>query len=158
MGLYFAAWRPDRVTSLVTVAAHIYVEPSMAPRMISLRTQCESDPELRRKLSRAHGEKFERVFRNWFDGWVDPRHLSWDMRPLLSRIACPCLVVQGQDDEHATPQHARDLASAIPGARLWLIPRVRHMAPQEAPEEFNRRVIEFLAHVGVGSGSAVGDA
>ncbi len=27
---------------------------------------------------------------------------------------------------------------------LWLIPGVGHMAPQDAPDEFNQRVLEFL--------------
>ena len=56
---------------------------------------------------------------------------SWDMRPILRQIGCPTLVVQGEADEHATPQHARDIADGIPGAELWLVPGAGHMLPQE---------------------------
>ena len=67
------------------------------------------------------------------------------MRPLLAGISCPALVIQGEQDEHATPQHARDIAAAIPGAELWLLPGAGHMLPQEAAERFNPRLIEFLS-------------
>jgi pimeloyl-ACP methyl ester carboxylesterase len=66
------------------------------------------------------------------------------MRPVLEKIACPTLVVQGMEDEHATPQHARDIAAGIPGAELWLDPGTAHMLPQERAEVFNRKVVEFL--------------
>ena len=69
------------------------------------------------------------------------------MRPLLHRINCPVLVVQGQQDEHATPRHAEDLAGAIPSAELWLVEDGSHMLPRDLPEAFNQRVLEFLAPV-----------
>jgi pimeloyl-ACP methyl ester carboxylesterase len=144
MALYFASRWPERVSALVTIAAHIYVEPAMAPSMISIWQAYGDDPELRDKLQRAHGEKTDQVFRNWFGGWVDPRHLAWDMRPLLGRILCPALVIQGEEDEHASPQHARDLAAGLGNATLWLIPGAHHMVPQEVSEDFNHRVIGFL--------------
>jgi len=67
------------------------------------------------------------------------------MRPLLSRIICPTLVVQGEDDEHATLQHAHDIAESIPGAELWLVPGAMHMLPQDLPEVFNQKLLEFLS-------------
>ena len=66
------------------------------------------------------------------------------MRPTINQIACPTLIVQGLDDEHATAQHARDIAAAIPGAELWLVPGAGHMLPQDFPEEFNQRMLKFL--------------
>ena len=91
-----------------------------------------------------HGDKTEAVFHNWSDGWSRPDNINWDMRPDIKRITCPTLVVQGIEDEHATPQHARDIAGAIPGAELWLVPDAHHMLPQEKPELFNRKIVEFL--------------
>ena len=70
--------------------------------------------------------------------------LSWDMRPILSHIHCPVLVVQGEQDEHATPQHAKDIAEAIPGAELWLLPGAGHMFPQENAALINPRLLQFL--------------
>ena len=66
------------------------------------------------------------------------------MRPVSSQISCPTLVIQGLEDGHASPQHARDIADSIPGADLWLVPGAGHMLPQTHPEEFNLRLRQFL--------------
>lgn len=145
IALSLAAKHPQRVAALVVVAAHIYVEPSMLPGMQAVARAVEVDPRLREGLRRMHGAKAEAVFHNWYHGWVRPEHLGWDMRPLLRQIVCPTLVVQGEADEYATPQHAQDLAGAIAGAELWLVPGATHLFPQENPAAFCQRVLSFLA-------------
>ncbi len=144
LAIYFAEKYPDMVTCLVTVAAHIYLEPKMEPGILGIKGAFEHDERFRRGMQRAHGSKFESVFWNWFDGWHKPEALDWDMRPLLAEISCPTMVIQGEEDEHATPQHAIDIAKGIPGAELWLEPGAAHMLPQEMPAIFNQKVIDFL--------------
>lgn len=144
VALYFAARFPGRVSALVTVAAHIYLEATMLPGMLALRQAFEHDERFRQGLQRAHGDMLDSVFRNWYEGWVRAEHLAWDMRPMLSGVRCPTLVIQGELDEHATPQHARHLAAAVADGHLWLIPGVGHMPAQDRPDEFNRRALEFL--------------
>lgn len=144
IALYFAIAHPERVRCLVTVAAHVYVEDKMQPSILAVQRSFEQDGRFRSGLRRIHGDKFEQVFHNWFDGWARPECLGWDMRRQLAAITCSVLVVQGQDDEHALPQHASDIAAAIPGAQLWLAPGARHMLPQDEVELFNARLIEFL--------------
>ena len=51
---------------------------------------------------------------------------------------------RASQDEHATPQHAGDIAAGIPGAELWLLEGARHMLPQENAVEFNRALISCL--------------
>jgi pimeloyl-ACP methyl ester carboxylesterase len=147
IALYFAARHPERVACLVTVAAHIYVELDMEPGIESIRADFEGDDLFREAFRHVHGEKSETVFLNWYEGWHKPDSLDWDMRPLLGRITAPALVIQGLDDEYATPQHARDIADAIPGAILWLVDGAKHMFPQDDPERFNARLLDFLSEV-----------
>jgi len=144
IALYFAAQHPDLVSCVVTVAAHIYVEPKMEPGILGIRQAFETDERFRTGMQHSHGEKYNDVFHNWFDGWHRMESLSWDMRPILSHIHCPVLVVQGEQDEHATPQHAMDIAEAIPGAELWLVEEARHMLPQENAQLFNQRIVAFM--------------
>jgi pimeloyl-ACP methyl ester carboxylesterase len=144
IALYFAARRPEWVTALVTVAAHIYIEDKMTPGIESVRKAYEQDSRLREGLRRRHGDKVEHVFWGWYKGWTQQEKLTWDMRPLLPKITSPTLVVQGEMDEHATPQHALDIANAIPNAELWVVPGEKHMFPQEEAETFNKRLIRFL--------------
>lgn len=144
IALYYAARNPDRVTALVSVAAHIYLEPKMEIGVQGLRQAFEKDQRFRASFQQVHGDKFEAVFHNWFEGWHTPKALEWDLRPLLPEISCPALVIQGEKDEHATAQHARDIAASIPGAELWLVPEVAHMLPQDVPDIFNKKLLEFL--------------
>ncbi len=144
IALYFAAQHPQLVSCVVAVAAHIYVEAKMEPGILTVRQAFKTDERFRLGLRNAHGEKFGSTFNNWFDGWHRLESLSWDMRPTLAQISCPVLVVQGEQDEHATPQHARDIASAIPAAELWLVPDAGHMLPQEHANIFNQRLLLFL--------------
>ena len=145
IGLYYAANNPDRVSALVTVAAHIYIEPKRAPGILGVKHRFENDLRFRRGMQRAHGEKFESVFSNWFHGWHTPEALAWDMRPTLAEIQCPTLVIQGADDEHAIPRHAIDIVENIPHSELWLVPGGSHMLPQEMPGEFNQKVLSYLS-------------
>jgi pimeloyl-ACP methyl ester carboxylesterase len=63
----------------------------------------------------------------------------------LAAITAPTLAIQGAADEHATPQHLTDLGAAVAGAQTWLVPAAGHMLPQDAPEVFNPRLLDFLA-------------
>jgi pimeloyl-ACP methyl ester carboxylesterase len=144
IALYYAAQQPENVARLVVIAAHVYVEQKMDKGIHGVQQAFESDARFREGLRRAHGDKAESVFRNWFDGWVKPENRSWDMRPVLGQIACPTLVIQGMDDEHASPQHALDIAGSIPHASLWLLEGAGHMLPQDRPEDLNFRLLEFL--------------
>ncbi len=145
VALGFAAAHPHRVLAVVAVAAHIYVEPKMRLGIEQIQRAYQEDPKFRRGLQRAHQGRGEAVFRLWYTAWTQPHLLRWDARPRLRAVSCPVLVVQGTQDEHATPQHARDLAAALPHAQVALVPGGRHMLPQEAPEAFNPLLLDFLA-------------
>jgi pimeloyl-ACP methyl ester carboxylesterase len=145
IALYYAARFPEQVAAMVVVAAHAYVEQEMESGILGVRPARRQNERFRAGLRRLHGEKTDQVFYNWFDGWRRSENRNWDMRAQLERITSPTLVVQGVEDEHATPQHARDIAAAIPAAELWLAPGARHMLPQDMPEDFNERIISFLA-------------
>ncbi len=144
IALLLAARYPARVSRLVAVAAHIYYE-SVTGGGVAAIAQAASAPPLSDSLLREHGEKGQALAVAWTTRWLDPQMRSLSLRTELSDIRCPTLVIQGELDEHATPQHAIDIAAGIPGAVLWLVPGAHHMLPLECPDAFNRRVLEFLA-------------
>jgi pimeloyl-ACP methyl ester carboxylesterase len=144
IALYVAARIPKLVSCLVTVAAHIYVELQMQPSILDIRQAFETDKRFRIGMQAAHGQKYEAVFNHWFGGWYQTESLTWDMRPLLTQIRCPTLVVQGEQDEHASPQQPGDIAGKIAGSELWLVPKASHMLPQEHASLFNARLLQFL--------------
>ncbi|MGL6236048.1 MAG: alpha/beta fold hydrolase [Segniliparus sp.] len=60
---------------------------------------------------------------------------AYDVRAELSRINCPFLAVAGEYDTIATPQLAEEMAAAVTGGRVLVLPQVAHQAPWEAPAE-----------------------
>ena len=144
IALYWAALYPQQVSALGTIAAHIYLEAKMEPGIKKIQLAFEHDPRFREGLHRLHGDNYESVFRNWYDGWQTAEAFDWNMRPMLSQVTCPTLVIQGDQDEHATPQHARDISNSITTAELWLVSDANHMLPQEMPNQINTRILKFL--------------
>jgi 3-oxoadipate enol-lactonase len=63
----------------------------------------------------------------------------------LAEISAPVLVMVGELDLAEKRALASQLASAIPAASEIVLPGVAHMLNMERPEQFNRRVLSFLA-------------
>jgi len=74
-----------------------------------------------------------------------------DTRSSLARIACPTLVMTGEQDTGAPVEVAQAIASHIPDARLKVIPDAAHLAPIEQEEAFLADLDEFFGHAGCGS-------
>lgn len=70
--------------------------------------------------------------------------LSDDVRPLLPRITCPTLLVWGEDDPLTPVRDGRVMESALPLARLVIVPGAAHNVMADRPALFNRIVLDFL--------------
>ena len=62
----------------------------------------------------------------------------------IAKIRCPTLVMTGAEDFGNSPDMAQRLAAAIPGARVAILPGLRHMALAEDPAAFNAPLVSFL--------------
>lgn len=67
--------------------------------------------------------------------------------PGLDRISVPTMVVVGEDDTLTPVAAARQIAEAISGARLEIVPDAGHLVNIEQPEKFNRILRDFLDEV-----------
>jgi pimeloyl-ACP methyl ester carboxylesterase len=67
-----------------------------------------------------------------------------DSRPGLGAIRCPTTVVVGAGDELTPPDHAREIAGGIVGARLIEIADAGHLPPLETPQETAAVLVEAL--------------
>lgn len=65
----------------------------------------------------------------------------------LHEIAAPTLVIVGEHDLPDFHEIAGRFAADIPGARTMVLPEAGHMANMDAPEAFNRVVLDFIASV-----------
>lgn len=67
-----------------------------------------------------------------------------DSTPSLREIRVPTLVLAGERDTIAPPEVMKAMAQAIAGADYQVIPKAAHMASLEQPDDFNRRVGDYL--------------
>ncbi|HET9443801.1 MAG TPA: alpha/beta fold hydrolase [Acidimicrobiales bacterium] len=77
-------------------------------------------------------------------GALDAMKRRPDSTALLAGIAVPTLVVVGDQDQPSPPEVAREMAGAIPGARVVVVPDAGHLTNLEQPDAFNRAMRDFL--------------
>jgi pimeloyl-ACP methyl ester carboxylesterase len=77
----------------------------------------------------------------------------FDVRPHISRIDLPALVMVGADDRATPPQKSRDLCAALPDCELAIIERAAHLPMLQRPEDvsdamqlFRARIEQALTH------------
>ncbi len=68
-----------------------------------------------------------------------------DVTERLRELKMPTLVIVGEQDVGTPPAMAREIAGAIPDARLEIVPDASHLSNIEQAETFNRLLLGFLA-------------
>jgi len=64
-----------------------------------------------------------------------------DSRPLLARVACPTLVLCGEEDQLTPVALSEEMAANIPGARLVRVPASGHLSTLEQPDDVTRALV-----------------
>jgi 3-oxoadipate enol-lactonase len=68
-----------------------------------------------------------------------------DLRPELSKVKVPVLVMVGEHDEATPPPMSHELAALLPNARLKVLAGCAHVPQLQAPEMFLEAIGDFLA-------------
>jgi pimeloyl-ACP methyl ester carboxylesterase len=68
-----------------------------------------------------------------------------DSRPYLKDIKVPTLVLSGDQDLLISNEYSREMADAIPGAELVIVPQCGHMAQMEQPAAVIAAIGRWLA-------------
>jgi len=136
---------PDQVTGLITIAAHVTVDPLT---LQGIRTMGERyrTTNLGERLARHHGERGKLLFDAWQETWVrDDFKQAMNFQPWLSKIRCPALIMQGESDEYGLPEQVTDIVRAIgPHASPVFIQDAGHAPFVEQPERVLALVSEFV--------------
>lgn len=128
----------ERSTELVLGARAGAEVDGMVRTMLPLYFAHPDRPEARLCIDRIRRmSRFNlAAIREWERGLYGPA----DLEPLLPRIAVPTVVVAGELDFVCTVTQARRIATAVPHARLVLIPECGHFPAEEAPETLHEVV------------------
>lgn len=85
-----------------------------------------------------------------FDAFVKQISRMWATEPNYSQeqlrsIRVPTTIFDGDHDEAIKPEHTREIAALIPGAKLVILKDASHFAMWQQPDKFNAAVRNFLA-------------
>ncbi len=119
--------------------------PSTFSRLVA--TLAETNPRLMR--SRDIDPYLEHVARMDVDAFVTflENVADHNADPILPTIDVPTLVIAGDDDAFTPLFRSREMADAIEGAELLIVPGGTHVAPLETPDLINNQVETFLRSV-----------
>ena len=159
-----AAREPQRVTSLAVLCTSALLGPASA--WIQRAAQVRSE---------GTGSVADAVVDRWLTGPAQVAHpervaalramvadtpaegyascceaiAGMDLRSDLPTITAPTLAIAGADDPATPPEHLREIAAAIPGSRLLVLPDAAHLANVEQAAAVNAAL---LLHLGAATG------
>jgi pimeloyl-ACP methyl ester carboxylesterase len=165
----YALAHPDRISALVILASYHDRSKAQREAVLARVEQTRSggpaatiDAALERwftvEFAAAHPQALEQV-RDWVianDPQVYPHlyHLmatcDEDYATSVANIVCPSLIVACAGDPGNTPAMAHALGALIPGARVEVFERLRHMGLYEEPETFLAQLTPFFAEHATG--------
>ena len=103
-------------------------------------------PDLMRDRREAFLKTDLDVFRSACDALAE-----LDLRPQLSQVKIPVLVLVGEHDEATPLPMSYELAAGLPNARLIIIPGCAHVPQLQSPEVFLDAIGDFLPAVSAAS-------
>ena len=135
-----------RVSGLVLLAPHVFVEPESIAQIEAARVRFETS-DLVERMARHHLDPHS-TFHGWNDIWLDPAFRDWNIEDSLPHIHCPVLLIQALDDEYGTMAQLDAIEGGLsePVERL-VLPAGGHSPHLTNRERVTKVVTEFVMRV-----------
>lgn len=143
IALLFAAKFPERVRSLVSVAAHSFVEPRTREGIQALMDAMHRG-RTPGWLKRLHHDRAEPLLKAWGKGWLTARHQQWNIESWLGYVKCPALAIQGTEDKFGTEAQVVAILNRVEACEKWMVEDCGHTPQNDFPKAFASRVGKFL--------------
>lgn len=142
IGLDIAMNHPERLTRLFAYGANTNIA--------GLRPDIAESKVFNQYIENA-GKDYERLSPTPkdYEAFVAQISEMWATLPdytpdQLSKIRVPVAIADGEHDEAIRQEHNTEMAAAIPGAQLVILPGVSHFGMWQNPALFNKAVLDFL--------------
>ncbi len=133
IALLHASRYPERVTGLVLLAPHIFVEDISIKGIERAKLDYESG-RLRSALAKYHDDP-DSAFWGWNRIWLHAPFRRWNITDDLLGIRCPILAIQGLDDAYGTLAQIRGIAERLPATQLLELPDCGHSPHRDQPQQ-----------------------
>lgn len=135
--------RDPRVRGLILMAPHVFVESLTVDSIRALRAAYQ-DSDLRKRLTRYHGDQVDATFTGWTNVWLDPGFLEWNIEKYLPQVAVPVLLIQGEQDNYGTVRQLDAIQAQVPGgSKRVLLQECGHAPFRDCPEETVHAIAAF---------------
>ncbi|RJT32115.1 alpha/beta fold hydrolase [Mesorhizobium waimense] len=142
IGIDIALHHPERLTRLFAQAANVTTD-GVDPGVITNKTfaaYIDRSGRDYKKMSKTPDQ---------YDAFVAQISHMWETEPAwtkeqLGKITTPTAIVAGDHDEAIKREHTEYMASAIPGAKLIILPNASHFAMLQAPDEYSQAALGFI--------------
>jgi len=115
-----------------------------------LKPDIDKNPNFLKYIERM-GEDYKKLSKtpDQYDAFVAAVSQMWATQPdykpdQLATIKSPVAISDGEHDEAIRLEHNDEMAKAVPGSKLVILPDVSHFAFWQKPDEFNKAVLDFL--------------
>ena len=142
IALMVAIARPDLVLSIITIGANTQPEQVQ----ISFEenpTPSHEDRAEHLAISPDAPEEFDKKIAKAFEVWKSEPRIAADQ---LARIACPTLIMAGDDDVLSTA-HSNEIFESIENGRLAIIPGASHSVIKEKTNLVQHVIVDFYENL-----------
>jgi pimeloyl-ACP methyl ester carboxylesterase len=146
IALLLAARHPGRVASLVLEAPHVFVE---AMCLAAIRELDAGQAGLVARLGKYHRDAAA-VFRQWSAIWLDPEFAAWNIEEELDALACPTLLIQGEDDAFGTFAQIERISARVAQAGELRLARCGHSPHRDRENAVLNATAAFLRDIATG--------
>lgn len=131
IALIYASAARSPVRALVLIAPHVFVEERTLAGIAAAREAYLSGG-LKPRLARHHDDP-DATFFGWNDIWLAPEFRAWNIEEYSPAIACPLLLIQGEDDPYGTTAQLAAIRRGVASTQIeeLILPACGH-APQRA--------------------------
>ncbi|MEM1321124.1 MAG: alpha/beta hydrolase [Bacteroidota bacterium] len=146
IALIAAAQLQNKLLGVITEAAHLFVEP-LTLAGIKEAKGSYAKGKLRAKLVRYHGTKTDDLFYAWADTWLADDFKDWNIEHLLPHITCPCLAMQGKDDQFGSVKQLQSIKNTHERNTIKLLDNIGHNPHKEQPHLVLELAADFIKNL-----------
>jgi len=140
-----AAQQPERVTRLVVFGGQSFLTAEEIAAFNDIRKITAWSPRAAEAMRQIYGTELDTLWNAYVDGQEALYNAGGDLyQPLLSRVACPALVLHGARDPLVPGLHPQAIHRGIAGSRLHIFPDGKHNIHLRYADPFNAITHSFL--------------
>lgn len=137
------------IRTVTVVDTHVFADPQTVAGVRAMGRPSGWDDRTRRHYESLHGADWQAVVEAWLRMWTEPGGLlEWDIRPVLSTITAPVLVIHDRGDRLSPVEHPQAIISGAPSVRVSWYDDGSHRPHRRQPERFLDDVQKFWMDFG----------